>query len=378
MLKKIVLLMMAVLVSVCLPAGVALAQDTTVEINSGDTIVLNEGESIAATSTSGIPVAVRNLPDLNAPTNGLAAFTFDLSWNKDVIKVDSVIQSMNSQAMGWFFIMGTLDNTNDQARISGFTTNFATTDITLFHLGITAVGNTGDSTSISVTITSLYDKENAVIPATPVRALVKIGTITQPPLVSLAAVSLSPDNLSIKQGTKQQFIATGTFDDTTTADITSMVTWISSDETVATIQTTGEVSPGLASGLELGKTTITAVLGTVSDTAELTVTETKSKVITTPPPEETTPPAPEEKEKVPPPEEKEKTTPIPEEEQSATPAPSEEEKQDSPPPSSTETLPPPFAPVTLLQSLNWWLVGGIIVGLVLLGFIIFFWVRRRD
>ena len=53
----------------------------------------------------------------------------------------------------------------------------------------------------------------------------------------------------------QQFVATGTYSDGTTADITAQVTWISSNVTAATIDNTG-----LLTGVSPGNTNITASL----------------------------------------------------------------------------------------------------------------------
>ncbi|MEK7353929.1 MAG: Ig-like domain-containing protein, partial [Chloroflexota bacterium] len=68
-------------------------QSTTVEVNSGNTITLNTGASINATTSSGIAVAVKGLPNLGAPVNGLAGFRFDFSWNKNVINVNSAFKN---------------------------------------------------------------------------------------------------------------------------------------------------------------------------------------------------------------------------------------------------------------------------------------------
>ena len=73
---------------------------------------------------------------------------------------------------------------------------------------------------------------------------------------------------SIAKGTTQQFAATGTYTDGTTADLTPQVTWASANPAVASISGTG-----LASGLGQGTAGITATLGGVSSPADtLTVT----------------------------------------------------------------------------------------------------------
>jgi hypothetical protein len=93
-------------------------------------------------------------------------------------------------------------------------------------------------------------------------------TVTAGPLVSIA---VTPANPSIAKGLKQQFVATGTFADTSTQDITTQVTWSSSDGTTAQISNAAG-SQGLATGLAVGTPTITATLGAVTGTTTLTVT----------------------------------------------------------------------------------------------------------
>ena len=61
-------------------------------------------------------------------------------------------------------------------------------------------------------------------------------------------------------------MATGTYSDGSTAVLTSTVTWISGTVGVATIN-----SSGLAAGVSAGTTVITATLGAVNGTANLTI-----------------------------------------------------------------------------------------------------------
>jgi trimeric autotransporter adhesin len=90
------------------------------------------------------------------------------------------------------------------------------------------------------------------------------------PTRALVSLAVSPANPSIAFGTTQQFIATGTFSDNTTQDLTASVTWNSSDPTEATISSTG-----LATAVNnSGSTTITATdpATGINGTTKLTVT----------------------------------------------------------------------------------------------------------
>ncbi len=91
-------------------------------------------------------------------------------------------------------------------------------------------------------------------------------TVNTSPLTSIAVTPANPSSSMSAQPT-QQFAAVGTFSDGTTQDITNIVTWSSSDTTVANISATG-----LATLLKAGTTTIKATSGTVNGTSLLTVT----------------------------------------------------------------------------------------------------------
>src|SRR5439155_19070942 len=83
------------------------------------------------------------------------------------------------------------------------------------------------------------------------------------------SIAVTAPKNSIANGTTQQFTATGTYGDGSTADITTQVTWNSSNTGVATM----EASTGLATAVATGSTNITASLnGVTSNTFALTVT----------------------------------------------------------------------------------------------------------
>lgn len=99
-------------------------------------------------------------------------------------------------------------------------------------------------------------------------ALVGYGLLAKQ-LVSIAVTPVGP---SATAGNSQQFIATGTYTDQSTADITNQVTWASSNAGVATISNASG-SQGLAAAQSPGTTAITATLGGVASAPDtLTVT----------------------------------------------------------------------------------------------------------
>ena len=93
------------------------------------------------------------------------------------------------------------------------------------------------------------------------------GSGTSTPAVTLTSIAVTPANPGIFSGTTKQFTATGTYSDNTTQNITSSVTWSSSNETVATIGTLS----GLATAAAAGTTTITALSGSITGSTQLTV-----------------------------------------------------------------------------------------------------------
>jgi len=92
------------------------------------------------------------------------------------------------------------------------------------------------------------------------------ATLTPPNLVSIA---VTPATFTLSAGTTQQFIATGTFSDNSTAQLAS-VTWSSSDTTKAQISNDAS-NHGMSLAIAAGTVTITAAAGNVSGTATLTV-----------------------------------------------------------------------------------------------------------
>jgi hypothetical protein len=89
---------------------------------------------------------------------------------------------------------------------------------------------------------------------------------TAPP-PTLTTISVTAPKLSIAKGLTDPFTATGTYSDNSTQDLTSQVTWVSQTEADATIST-----GGVATGVAIGSSKITATLGSVSGNATLTVT----------------------------------------------------------------------------------------------------------
>jgi len=105
-------------------------------------------------------------------------------------------------------------------------------------------------------------------------------TTTAKPVITLSSIAVTPASPTLGGvGSTQQFIAMGTYSNASIKDITSQVTWGSSNTAIATISSTG-----LATSVAVGNTNITATMsGTTSPPVSLKViTPTLSSVDITP------------------------------------------------------------------------------------------------
>ncbi len=88
---------------------------------------------------------------------------------------------------------------------------------------------------------------------------------------TLVSIAVTPANLSIADGTSQQFAATGTYTDNSTQNLTPAVVWSSSNAGVAAVSNAAG-SNGFATSLGQGATTVGAAFGSVSGSTTLNVT----------------------------------------------------------------------------------------------------------
>ncbi|MFC2073180.1 Ig-like domain-containing protein, partial [Chloroflexota bacterium] len=281
-------------------------------------------------------------------------------WDPAVINVTSVTPA--TAPPSYTFVPGVIDNDVGECLYGGFAfSNFISGDLTVAYISITVVGSAGETTSLDVTVDELTDAvAGDLISATPVNAHVSI-----PMDKLLVSIEVTPADLSIARGLTQQFAAWGTYDDGSMANITDLVSWDSTNEARATIQTTGVANPGLVTSLTTGTTTIVATLYEIDGTTTLTVTESKIEIEVE---EIVTPPA----------EAEPSITDVSDSmnENGVTAedvtAESEDDKVElaSDEDVSTVKVPPP-------KPINWGLIGGIIAGVVVIGMIIWLALKRR-
>ena len=89
---------------------------------------------------------------------------------------------------------------------------------------------------------------------------------------TLSSIGIAPNPVGLANGATTQLAATGTYSDSTTHDLTSVATWLSSSPGVATVSNANG-SRGLITATGGGTTSVTAVFqGVTSATDTITVT----------------------------------------------------------------------------------------------------------
>jgi plastocyanin len=160
-----------------------------------------------------------------------------------VTPANTTIAPGNTQqytAMGTFSDNTTADITNQVAWSS---TNTA----------VATISNTGLASGVAAGTTTIMATQGNITGSTGL-------TVNSS---SLQSIAVTPANPSVAKGLTQQFHAMGTFSDGSSRDVTSQVTWASSNTAVATISNAAG-SQGLATGVTPGTSTITATEGNVT------------------------------------------------------------------------------------------------------------------
>ena len=134
-------------------------------------------------------------------------------------------------------------------------------------------GSIGSGASCTLTVT-LHGSNNQLGAATlaPQVCLLQTGPCSIPAannrvavtVKGLESISITPATATIQRYSTQAFVATGHYSDGTTANVTSNVTWNSSNASVASIASTG-----IATAAAFGSTNITASFGGVTSPASV-------------------------------------------------------------------------------------------------------------
>lgn len=127
---------------------------TSVEINSGEPVFFSNNSS-----RENIPLSIRGIPVTTGNTVG--SFTFSLTWNPDVFRVDNITGAI---LPGFDILTGIPDNVTGSVSVNGSAsgTNLAA-DTVIAHLDITAMGIAENSTVLSTSVISLADNTSTEI-----------------------------------------------------------------------------------------------------------------------------------------------------------------------------------------------------------------------
>ena len=182
------------------------------------------------------------------PASGLSASS-KLSVNAANLVSISITPANPSVALG----------TTEQFTAMGTYSDASTQDITTavtWGSGNTAVATISNSSG-SKGLAHSSGQGNATITATDAASGISANTMLRVTAAELNSIEISPANSSLVSGVTRQFNATGVFSDNSTQDITTSVTWSSSDASIAAISNaTG--SKGVAVSIKPGTVTITA------------------------------------------------------------------------------------------------------------------------
>ena len=116
-----------------------------------------------------------------------------------------------------------------------------------------ATGITAGNADITATLSGVTSPSVSLTVVAPITTTTTTTTTTT---VTLSSITIAPNPPpSLTMGSTQQFTATGNYSDGSTKDISSQITWTSSNSAAATISSTG-----LTNGVSVGITNITATI----------------------------------------------------------------------------------------------------------------------
>lgn len=250
--------------------------------------------------------------------NSVQTITGSVSWNSSKPAFATISDTSPTKGLALGVLAGTTTITASSGNVSA-TASLTVTSATATGLAIspspasmaldvsqqfTATATFSDNTTQDVTNVATWSSSSTQTASVTASGVVSAKRVTSTPVTisasfesqsgsssltitadNLRSISISPQG-GIAPGTKVQFAATGTFDDGSTHNLTTQVTWGSSDATILKfLSPTGNT----AQGLNPGTATVTATLGSVVGSESFNVSNATIQSVTVTPSNSTVP-----------------------------------------------------------------------------------------
>jgi len=216
-------------------------------------------------NSSGLAVAIASgVISINAEFEGVSANAVSLTVDAKILQSITVTPSAGN----------IIEGLTEQFTATGNYNNGTSADITSSvtwssnNTAIASIEDTGLATAITVGSATMIATRDLI------EGRANLGVIA----TNLQSISLTPLNANVIEGIAQQYQALGNYDNGISVDITSAVTWSSSNADIATID-----NQGLASTFAGGSTSIKATRNSITATADLVVVAARLETITVTP-----------------------------------------------------------------------------------------------
>ena len=216
----------------------------------------SSNDSVATVSSTGVVIGI------GPGTATITAASGDISGTTTIVVTSATLTSI-SLSPASLSIPITPAGITQQFTATGAFSDGTSLDISTqvtwssSNIAVVRINTSGLATSLAAGISTITAAYQTISGSTTL-------TVTS---AGLTSISVTPTNPNVAQGATQQFTAIGTYSDGTSWDITSQVTWRSTNISVVTVSSTG-----LATPVAPGTGTITAASGNISESVILTVT----------------------------------------------------------------------------------------------------------
>jgi uncharacterized protein YjdB len=256
------------------PSAASIAQGTTLQFSAIGTFTDGSTQNLtssvqwasANSSVAGISLnAVGGLAKANAPgSSNITAASGSFSASAVLTVTNASLTSIAVTPQAGSFPLGTLQQ---------FTATGAFSDGTTQDITATAAWSSSNTGIASITVSGLLTARNVgTVAITAASGAVNGVASASVNAANLASIAIAPGNLTLAATTSQQMAAIGTFNDGSTRDLTSQVTWTTSNAPAAKIS-----SNGLVRALSPGTASVGASLASVS--ASMTVDVTNAQIV---------------------------------------------------------------------------------------------------